>query len=53
MISQTYRKTGEVSKYKVRVYETKYDKDPWQAKMGFLSVADSKGGTIVFRRSSQ
>jgi hypothetical protein len=50
VISQTYRSTGEVSKYKVRVYETKYDKDPWQAKMGFLSVADPKGGTIVFRK---
>ena len=52
VITQTYRSTGEVSKYKVRVYETKYDKDPWQQKMGFLSVADPKGGTIVFRKSS-
>ena len=52
VITQTYRTSGEVSKYKVRVYETKYDKDPWQAKMGFLSVAGSDGGTIVFRKSS-
>lgn len=52
VITQTYRSTGEVSKYKVRVYETKYDKDPWQQKMGFLSVVDPKGATIVFRRSS-
>ena len=52
VITQTYRTTGEVSKYKVRVYETKYDKDPWQAKMGFLSVGNAEGGTIVFRKSS-
>jgi len=50
-ITQSYMSTGEVSKFKVRVYETKYDKDPWQAKMGFLSVANPDGGTIVFRKS--
>jgi hypothetical protein len=52
VITQTYKNTGEVSKYKVRVYETKYDKDPWQSKMGFLSVANPDGGTIVFRKSN-
>jgi hypothetical protein len=51
VITQTYRSTGEVSRYKVRVYETKYDKDPWQRKLGFLPVANPDGGTIVMRRS--
>ncbi len=51
VITQTYKNSGEVVKYKIRVYETKYDKDPWQRKLGFLSVADPNGGTIVFRRS--
>jgi hypothetical protein len=52
VITQTYKSTGEVSKYKVRVYETKYDKDAWQSKMGFLPVAKPDGGTIVFRKSN-
>ena len=52
VITQTYKSTGEVSKYKVRIYDTKYDKDPWQSKMGFLSVANPEGGTIVFRKSN-
>ncbi|MDI1241298.1 MAG: hypothetical protein PSX80_05195 [bacterium] len=52
VITQTYKGSGEVSKYKVRVYETKYDKDPWQSKMGFLPVANPDGGTIVFRKSN-
>ncbi|MDM7923946.1 MAG: hypothetical protein QUS14_16755, partial [Pyrinomonadaceae bacterium] len=52
VITQTYKSTGQVSKYKVRVYETKYHKDPWQSKMGFLSVDRADGGTIVFRRSN-
>lgn len=51
VITQSYRSTGEVSKYRVRVYETKYNKDPWESKMGFLSVTDPSGGTIVFRKS--
>lgn len=52
VITQTYKNTGEVSKYKIRVYETKYDKDPWQQKLGFLPVANPDGGTIVFRKSN-
>lgn len=51
VITQTYKNTGEVSRYKVRIYETKYDKDPWQSKMGFLSVNDVDRGPIVFRKS--
>jgi len=52
VITQTYKSSGEVSKYKVRVYETKYDKDPWQQKLGFLPVTNPDGGTIVFRKSN-
>lgn len=52
VITQTYKSTGQISKYKVRVFETKYHKDPWQSKMGFLSVDSSGGGTIVFRSSN-
>ncbi len=52
VITQTYKSTGEVSKYKVRLYESKYDKDPWQQKLGFLSVDNPAGGTIVFRKSN-
>ena len=52
VITQNYKRTGEVSKYKVRVYETKYDKDAWQQKMGFLPLANPDGGTIVFRKSN-
>lgn len=50
-ITQTYKRTGEVVRYKVRVYQTKYDKDPWQQKMGFLSN-DGSTGTIVLRRGN-
>jgi len=52
VITQTYKRTGEVSKYKIRIYETKYDKDPWLRKMGFLPVVDPDNGTIVFTRSN-
>ena len=52
VITQTYKNTGEVYKYKVRVYETKYNKDPWQQKLGFLSVTSTNGDTIVFRKSN-
>lgn len=52
VLTQTYKNTGEVSKYRVRVYETKYDKDAWQKKLGFWSVNDTTGDTVVFRRSN-
>lgn len=52
VITQTYKRTGEVSKYKIRIYETKYDKDPWLRKLGFLPVVDPDNGTIVFTRSN-
>ena len=52
VITTSYKSTGEVSKYKVRIYDSKYDKDPWQSKMGFLSATDPDGGTIVFRKSN-
>lgn len=52
VITQAYKRTGEVSKYKIRIYETKYDKDPWLRRLGFLPVADPDNGTIVFTRSN-
>jgi hypothetical protein len=52
VITQTYKSSGEVSKHRVRVYETKYDKDAWQQKLGFWNVNDSTGDTIVFRKSN-
>jgi hypothetical protein len=52
ILTQNYKRTGQVSKFKVRVYQTKYDKDPWQNKMGFLPVANPDGGTIVLTRSN-
>lgn len=51
IITQTYKRTGEVSKYKVRVYSTKYDTDAWVERLGFLPVADPDSGTVVFRKS--
>jgi hypothetical protein len=52
ILTQNYQPTGQVAKYKIRVYYTKYDKDAWQHKLGFLPVNDSSGGTIVLKRSS-
>jgi hypothetical protein len=52
VLTQNYKRTGEVSKYKIRIYSTKYDKDAWQPKIGFLPLGNSDGGTIVLRRSS-
>lgn len=52
ILTQNYKRTGQVMKYKVRIYETKYDKDPWQRKMGFLSADNPDGGTIVLKKDS-
>jgi hypothetical protein len=52
VLTQNYKKTGQISKFKARVYQTKYDQDPWQEKMGFLPVANPDGGTIVLTRSN-
>jgi hypothetical protein len=52
VLTQNYKKTGQISKFKVRVYQTKYDKDPWREKMGFLPVANPEGGTIVLTKSN-
>jgi hypothetical protein len=51
VITQNYKRSRETYKYKIRFYETKYDKDAWQKKLGFLPVEDPDNGTIVFRRS--
>ena len=52
VLTQNYKRTGDISKYKIRIYSTKYDKDAWQHKVGFLPLAGSDGGTIVLRRSN-
>lgn len=51
ILTQNYKRTGEVVKYKIRIYHTKYDKDAWQHKIGFLPLENNDGGTIVLRRN--
>jgi hypothetical protein len=51
VLTQSYKRTGEVVKYKIRIYQTKYDKDAWQQKLGFLPLENADGGTIVLSRS--
>jgi hypothetical protein len=51
LLTQTYKRTGEVVKNKVRVYETKYDKDPWRQRLGLLPLASTTGETIVMSKS--
>ena len=52
ILTQNYKNTGEVVKYKIRIYHTKYDKDAWLQKIGFLPLENPAGGTIVMRRSN-
>jgi hypothetical protein len=52
VLTTNYKRTGESFKYKVRIYETRYNKDAWQHKLGFLPVVDPDRGTIVLRKSS-
>jgi hypothetical protein len=52
ILTQNYKRTGEVVRYKVRMYETKYNKDAWQQKLGFLPVVDPDRGTIVLKRDN-
>lgn len=49
-LTQNYKRTGQIVKHKARVYQTKYDKDPWQQKLGFLPLAAADGGTIVLSK---
>ena len=51
VLTENYKRTGEVVKSKIRIYATKYDKDAWQHKIGFLPLANPDGGTIVMRRN--
>jgi hypothetical protein len=52
VLTQNYQRTGEVVKYKIRIYQTKYDKSAWQHKIGFLPVdSNSDGGTLVLQRN--
>jgi hypothetical protein len=52
VLTQNYKRTGEVVKYKIRIYYTKYDKDEWQHKIGFLPLDNHDGGTFVLGRSN-
>jgi hypothetical protein len=52
ILTQNYKRTREVFKYKIRVYQTKYDKQAWQPKLGFLPIDNPDSGTIVFRKSN-
>ena len=52
VLTQNYRNTKQVVKQKVRVYQTKYDKDPWRQKLGFLPLGDNPNNeTIVLSKS--
>ena len=52
ILTQNYKRTGQVVKQKVRVYQTKYDKDPWKQKLGFLPLGDNPtNDTIVLSKS--
>ena len=51
VLTQNYKSTGRVVKYKIRVYQTKYDKDPWRQNLGFLSLDNPEGGTMVLSKS--
>ncbi len=51
ILTQNYKRTGETLKYKIRIYYTKYDKDAWQYKLGFLPLGSYVNNeTIVLRR---
>ncbi len=52
ILTQNYKRTREVFKYKIRIYQTKYDKQPWQPKLGFLPINNPDSGTIVMQRSN-
>lgn len=50
VLTQNYKRTGEVYKYKIRIYYTKYDKDAWQHKIGFLPLDGSSAEPLVLQR---
>ncbi|HEX2641275.1 MAG TPA: hypothetical protein VHL50_11905, partial [Pyrinomonadaceae bacterium] len=50
ILTENYKRSGQVVRSKVRVYQTKYDKDPWKEKLGFLPIANPDGGTIVMTK---
>ncbi len=52
ILTQTYKNTKQVVKQKIRVYQTKYDKDPWRQKLGMLPLGDNpRNETIVMSKS--
>jgi hypothetical protein len=52
VLTQNYKSTGEVVKYKIRIYHTKYDKNAWQHKIGLLPLDGTDGGTLVLQRGN-
>ena len=53
VLTQNYKNTKQVVKQKVRVYQTKYDKDPWSQKLGFFPLGDNPNNeTIVLTKSN-
>ena len=52
ILTQNYKRTGQVVRYKIRIYDTKYNKDAWQHKVGFLSVDEPGRGTMVLKKDS-
>jgi hypothetical protein len=47
----TEKGASGVHKSKIRIYYTKYDKDPWQHKLGKLPLDSKDGGTVVLQRN--
>lgn len=52
ILTQYDKRRTPVTKDKVRAYQTKYHKDPWQSKLGFLPMANPGGGTMVLTKSN-
>lgn len=47
VLTQNYRQTGEVVKRKVRIYQTRFDKNAWEQRMGFLPVGSNDDGAVL------
>lgn len=51
LLTIIHKKTKVVSKWKIRFYYTKYDKDNWKYKRGELPLDSESGGTIVYNKN--
>ena len=52
ILTQNYKNTKQIVKQKVRVYQTKYDKDPWKQRLGLLPLGENPNNeTIVMTKS--